>query len=100
MDDPLLVRCFEGLGDLLRDGQGFVDRQHPLAMRCDRSSLSTNSITSAVRLGVRLPQDRDHLLFTKPGLLHGSLVTPRGRFCQTSGGPKSLGRSDSLSLYA
>ena len=25
MDDPLLVRRFEGLGNLLRDGQGFVD---------------------------------------------------------------------------
>ena len=26
MDDPLLVRGFERLGDLLRDGQCFVDR--------------------------------------------------------------------------
>ena len=27
MDDPLLVRGFERLRDLLRDGQGFVERQ-------------------------------------------------------------------------
>lgn len=26
MDDALLVRGFERLGDLLRDGQGFVER--------------------------------------------------------------------------
>ena len=30
MDDPLLVGRFEGFGDLLGDGQGFVDRDRPL----------------------------------------------------------------------
>ena len=29
MDDPLLVRGFEGLGDLLGDGQGLGDRDSP-----------------------------------------------------------------------
>ena len=32
MNDPLLVRGFEGLGDLLRDGQGLIDRDRSL---CD-----------------------------------------------------------------
>ena len=31
MDDPLLVRGFERLGDLLRDRQRFVDRDRALA---------------------------------------------------------------------
>ena len=30
VDDPLLVCCFEGFGDLLRDGQGFVERNWSL----------------------------------------------------------------------
>ena len=48
MDDALLVRRFERLGDLLRDGQRLVDRDRPRA-RCAaaRSSPSTSSITSA-----------------------------------------------------
>ena len=32
MDDPLLVGCFEGFGDLLRDGQCLVERNRSL---CD-----------------------------------------------------------------
>ena len=49
MDDPLLVRGFERLGDLLRDRQRFVERdRRRCAMRCDRSSPSTSSITSAM----------------------------------------------------
>ena len=49
VDDPLLVRGFERLGDLLRDGQGLIDRDRARA-RCaaTRSSPSTSSITSAV----------------------------------------------------
>ena len=31
MDDALLVRGFEGFGDLLGDGQGFVERDGTLA---------------------------------------------------------------------
>ncbi len=78
MDDPLLVRRFESLGDLFRDGQRLMignprgptptRRPAPLplglerrlspsveecrSMSCDRSSPSTSSITSAVRFAV------------------------------------------------
>ena len=38
MDDPLLVRRFERLGDLLRDRQRFVERNR-LRARCDRASV-------------------------------------------------------------
>ena len=47
MDDALLVRGFKPFRDLLRDRQRFVNRNRPRAMRCDRSSPSTSSITSA-----------------------------------------------------
>ena len=48
MDDPLLVRRFESLGDLPGDRQGLIDRDRaPAAMRCERSSPSTSSITRA-----------------------------------------------------
>ena len=49
MDDALLVRGFERLGNLLRDRQRLLDRESRRA-RCaaDRSSPSTSSITSAV----------------------------------------------------
>ncbi len=40
-------------------------RCHPMLLRHLRD-----------RLGIRLPEDRDHLLFGESGLLHGSLVTP------------------------
>ena len=48
MDDPLLVRRFERLGDLLRDRQRLVERNRRRA-RCARraSAPSTSSITSA-----------------------------------------------------
>ena len=36
MDDPLLVRRFERLGDLLRDGQRLAERDRARAMRCDK----------------------------------------------------------------
>ena len=29
MNDPLLMRCFEGFGDLLGDGQGLVELNRP-----------------------------------------------------------------------
>ena len=48
VDDPLLVRRFERFGDLPRDRQRLVERNRARAMRCDRSSPSTSSITSAV----------------------------------------------------
>ena len=48
VNDALFVRGFERLGDLLRDGQCLVERDRARAMRCDRSSPSTSSITSAV----------------------------------------------------
>ena len=35
MNDPLLVRGFEGLGDLLRDRQRSSSGMAPRAMRCD-----------------------------------------------------------------
>ena len=34
MDDPLLVRCFKGLGDLPREGQDFGDRHRPARNEC------------------------------------------------------------------
>ena len=50
MDDSLLVRRFEGLGDLSRDGQRFVERDGAFARYAARaSSPSTSSSTSAVR---------------------------------------------------
>ena len=30
MDDALLMRCFEGFGDLLGDGEGFIERDRTL----------------------------------------------------------------------
>ncbi len=47
MDDPLLVRRFERVRDLLRDRQRFVDRDRPRAMRSASVAPSTSSITSA-----------------------------------------------------
>ena len=73
MNDPLLVRRFERVGDLPGDGQGFVEGIAPRAIRCDRSSPSTSSITSAttsialvepVDAGdVRMVQRREHFRF-------------------------------------
>ena len=49
MDDALLVRRFERLGDLLaRSAAPRRAGSRPRAMRCDRSSPSTSSITRAV----------------------------------------------------
>ncbi len=48
MDDALLVRRLQRLGDLRRDRQGVSSiGTAPRAIRCDRSSPSTSSITSA-----------------------------------------------------
>ena len=47
MDDALLVRRFEGVGDLPRDGERVVHRQRLAAMRSASVSPSTSSITSA-----------------------------------------------------
>ena len=48
VNDALLVRGLECLGDLLRDRQCLVEWNRSPAMRCDRSSPSTSSITRAV----------------------------------------------------
>ena len=42
---------------------------------------------------IGLPQDRDHLLFSKTTLLHGLLAGKREPFSQVTIGPKNLGRS-------
>ena len=47
MDDPLFMRGFERFGDLFRDGERLVYRDRARAMRSDRSSPSTSSITRA-----------------------------------------------------
>ena len=47
MDDALLVRRFERLSDLPGIGKASSTVIAPRAMRCDRSSPSTSSITSA-----------------------------------------------------
>ena len=47
MDDALLVRGLQRLGNLLRDGQRLVDRNRPRAMRSASVGPSTSSITSA-----------------------------------------------------
>ena len=47
MDDALLVRRFERLGDLPRDRQRFVDGIAPRAIRSASVGPSTSSITSA-----------------------------------------------------
>ena len=48
VNDALLVRRFERVGNLPRDRERLVDRERPRAMRCERSSPSTSSITRAV----------------------------------------------------
>ena len=49
MDDALLVRRFERLGNLLRDRDGVTDGNWPPARGGPRASApSTSSITSAV----------------------------------------------------
>ena len=48
MDDPLLVRGFERLRDLFAIGKASSSGIAPRAIRCDESSPSTSSITSAV----------------------------------------------------
>ena len=48
MNDPLLVRRLERLGDLLRDRQGLVERDRTSRDPVGESSPSTSSITSAV----------------------------------------------------
>ena len=52
MNDPLLVRRFQRLRDLLCNVQASSRGIAPRAMRCDRSSPSTSSITSAVMRGL------------------------------------------------
>ncbi len=47
MDDALLMRGLERLGDLPRDGEGSARGSGPRAMCAERSSPSTNSITRA-----------------------------------------------------
>ena len=47
VDDPVLVRRFERLGDLLGDRQGLIDGIGPRAMRSASVGPSTSSITSA-----------------------------------------------------
>ena len=47
MDDPLLVRRFDRLGDLRRDRQRVVDRNRPCAMRSASVGPSTSSMTRA-----------------------------------------------------
>ena len=47
MDDPLLMRSFERLGDLLRDRQRLIERNRSCAMRSASVGPSTSSITSA-----------------------------------------------------
>ena len=73
MDDALLVRRFERLGDLPGDRQRFVEGNRPARDRCDRSSPSTSSITRAVTPplssrpwmcgDVRMVQRREHFRF-------------------------------------
>ena len=48
MDDPVLVRGFERFGDLLRDGQRFIEWNRPLRDPVRERRPSTSSITSAV----------------------------------------------------
>ena len=48
MDDALLVRRFERLGDLLRDRQRLVDGNRALCDPLASVGPSTSSITSAV----------------------------------------------------
>ena len=73
MDDALLVRRFEGLGDLLRDRQRLVDRDRAARDTLRQSSPSTSSMTSAVHArallqavdvrDVRVVQRREHFRF-------------------------------------
>ena len=55
VDDPLVVRRFQGLGDLLRDRQCFVERDRAVYDPLRRSSPSTSSITRACRPEISRP---------------------------------------------
>ena len=50
MNDPLLVRGFEGLGDLLRDRRYFVDRHSGLPRRSARRAKAGNALREIVAL--------------------------------------------------
>ena len=75
MDDPLLVRRFERLGDLLRDGQRFVERDRAArdALRqilaldeLHHERLDAAAFFEAVDVrDVRMIQRREHLRFAR-----------------------------------
>ena len=48
MDDALLMRRFQGFGDLLRNRQGLVDRNRTLRDAVGEGWSPTSSITSAM----------------------------------------------------
>ena len=50
VDDPLLVRGFERLGDLLRDGKGFINWNRSLRDAVGQVGPSTSSMTRALVL--------------------------------------------------
>ena len=74
MDDPLLVCCFERLGDLLRDGQRLIDanpilgdalrESRPWNQLHDQRRLSVESLESVNRRDVRMAQGCQRLRFT------------------------------------
>ena len=76
MDDAVLVRRFERLGDLARDRQGLVKRYRPAAMRALRSSPSTSSITSARSVGLLEPVDLRDVRVVQRGQHSGFALEP------------------------
>jgi hypothetical protein len=67
MDDALIVRGFERIGDLSRDRADVGERHRPRAMIAERSSPSTSSMTRALSSiavdgrDVRMIQRGEHL---------------------------------------
>ena len=78
MNDALLVRRFERLGDLPGDRQRFVERDRPCAMRSASVGPSTSSITSALdAVGVLQAVDRRDVRMIQRGQDFRLALEPR-----------------------
>ncbi len=78
MDDPLLVRCFESLGDLLRNGDGFIDGDRPLRDAVgERRPLDQLHHEGLHAVGVFEPMDLRDVGMIQRGQHFGFALEPR-----------------------